>query len=264
MHFYVTFARRYGSFYTPPPQANKAMKKIITLLLIITLSVPTLRALSIEERYALEEMQNELKSPPKKAYFPAFNKKSKGNVGRPIFVIRKRPDVWLPWDLKRKHSFQFTIKANLLRWATLTPDLGVEYRICRDLGVGIQASYTSWSWKSHDRRYAVLDVMPHLRWYLGKDYKGYIGVMAQGGSYNYKLKKNAEGIQGDFIGGGLMGGYNLPIGKNLMLDFCLGVGYLRTRYEKYIDIFRYEKGYKNYIGPTHLSVSLVYTFSFDK
>ena len=61
-----------------------------------------------------------------------------------------------------------------------------------------------------------------------------------------------------------MGGYNLPIGKNLMLDFCLGVGYLRTRYEKYIDIFRYEKGYKNYIGPTHLSVSLVYTFSFDK
>lgn len=238
------------------------MKKFVMILFLVVSCCPALTAFPI----ATEAEENSYNGEPApfSSQSPFYKKPAKKTPGRPIFVIRKKPKIWLPWDKANRHSFQLTVKANLLRWATLTPDLGVEYRLCKQIGIGVQASYTSWSWKQNDRKYAVSDIMPHIRWYLGEDHKGYIGAMAQGGSYNYQLKKNAEGIQGDFIGGGIMGGYNLNIGKNLMLDFCIGVGYLYASYEKYIEIFRYEKGKKNYFGPTHLSVNLVYTISFDK
>lgn len=37
----------------------------------------------------------------------------------------------------------FALRANLLRWATLTPDLGVEWRINRHVGVSVDGTFTS-------------------------------------------------------------------------------------------------------------------------
>ena len=37
----------------------------------------------------------------------------------------------------------FSLRANLLRWATLTPDLGIEWRISRLWGILVHGSWTS-------------------------------------------------------------------------------------------------------------------------
>ena len=42
----------------------------------------------------------------------------------------------------------FSLRANLLRWATLTPDLGIEWRINRLWGILAHGSWTSWSWSN--------------------------------------------------------------------------------------------------------------------
>lgn len=150
------------------------------------------------------------------------------------------------------------LRANLLRWATLTPDLGVEWHISDRWSLGVGGSWTSWSWSDKDRRYALWEVAPEVRYYMGAQRRGYLGAMFKAGAFNYKLSET--GRQGDILGGGLTGGYILPLGKRLALDFSLGLGCLHADYEKYrvIDGVRVRQGSetRNWWGPVHAGISL--------
>lgn len=59
-----------------------------------------------------------------------------------------------PSETKTPTDYHLSLRANLLRWATLTPDLGLEWRICPSWGITVNGSWTSWSWSDKDRRYA--------------------------------------------------------------------------------------------------------------
>ena len=153
-----------------------------------------------------------------------------------------------------------SLRANLLRWATLTPDLGIEWRI-RNVGIFVNGSYTSWSWNDKDRRYALWEVAPEVRYYIGTDKCGYIGAMYKAGQFNYKFSET--GKQGDIMGGGITGGYMLQLNKALALDFNLGLGYIHAGYDKYavIDGVRVRRGSesKNWWGPVSAGVTLTWT-----
>lgn len=162
---------------------------------------------------------------------------------------------------KGPEQYHVALRANLLRWATLTPDLGVEWRINRHVGIAVNGSWTSWSWNDKDRRYALWEVSPEVRYYIGKEKRGYVGAMYKAGQFNYKF--STVGKQGDLMGGGLVGGYQLRLNNALSLDFSLGVGYVNADYEKYavIDGVRVRQGKetKNWWGPTSAGVTLVWT-----
>ena len=155
---------------------------------------------------------------------------------------------------------QLSLRANLLRWATLTPDLGLEWRICPSWGIAVNGSWTSWSWNDKDRRYALWEVVPEFRYYLGREKRGYLGAMLKTGQFNYKL--STTGRQGDLMGGGLTGGYQIRLDRTLSLDFSMGVGYIHADYDKYVVIdgvrVRRGDGSKNIWGVNHLGVSLVW------
>ncbi len=156
----------------------------------------------------------------------------------------------------------FSLRANLLRWATLTPDLGIEWRINRLWGILVHGSWTSWSWNGKNRRYALWEISPEVRYYIGKEKRGYIGAMFKAGAFNYKL--SATGRQGDLTGGGITG-YQLRLNKDLSLDFNLAVGCLHADYEKYgvtdgVRV-RLEKENKNWWGPINAGVTLVWRFA---
>ncbi len=55
--------------------------------------------------------------------------------------------------------------------------------------------------------------------------------MFQYGELNLKL--NQTGKQGNFISGGIMGGYQFLLNKSLKLDMGLGLGYNYYKYESY-------------------------------
>lgn len=154
----------------------------------------------------------------------------------------------------------FAFRFNLLRWATLTPDLGIEWRISPSWGLLVNGSWTSWSWNDKDRRYALWEVMPEVRYYIGSSKAWYLGAMFKTGEFNYKLSET--GRQGDLIGGGLTAGYQLRLGKALALDFGIGLGYLNADFEKYevIDGVRVRRGNetKDWWGPINAGVTLVW------
>ena len=153
-----------------------------------------------------------------------------------------------------------SLRANLLRWATLTPDLGLEWRIHPSWGILVNGSWTSWSWNDKDGRYALWEVAPEVRYYIGKEKRGYLGAMFKAGEFNYKL--SGTGKQGDLIGGGITAGYQLRLNDALSLDFSLALGYLNADYEKYevIDGVRVRRGNdtKDWWGPVNAGVTLVW------
>ena len=65
-----------------------------------------------------------------------------------------------PSETKTPTDYHLYLRANLLRWATLTPDLGLEWRICPSWGIAVNGSWTSWTWSDKDRRYALWEVVP--------------------------------------------------------------------------------------------------------
>ena len=165
-----------------------------------------------------------------------------------------------PSETKITTDYHLSLRANLLRWATLTPDLGLEWRICPSWGIAVNGSWTSWSWSDKDRRYALWEVAPEVRYYMGEKKAWYLGAMFKAGQFNYKLSET--GKQGDLIGGGITGGYQLRLNKALALDFSLCLGYLNADYEKYevIDGVRVRKGSeaKDWWGPINAGVTLVW------
>lgn len=158
-----------------------------------------------------------------------------------------------------------SLRTNLLRLATLTPDIGAEWCIGGSWSVLVDGSYTSWSWADMKRRHALWEVAPQVRRYIGAGEGagncGYIGAMFKTGSFNYKQSR--LGRQGDIIGGGVVGGYRLNLGNALALDFSLGLGCLSTEYEKYEVVrgvrVRRGDGDTLWWGPISAGVTLVWT-----
>ena len=128
-------------------------------------------------------------------------------------------------------SYTFALRANLLRWATLTPDIGIEWRITPAVGVLVHGSWTSWTWQDNARRYALWEVAQEVRWYLGEARCWYVGAMLKAGQFNYKF--SGTGRQGNLLGGGITGGWQLRLNRALALDFSLGLGYLNADTERY-------------------------------
>ena len=171
--------------------------------------------------------------------------------------VPQKDMFYVPWI---GNDTEISLRANLLRWATLTPDLGVEWRICPSWGIAVNGSWTSWSWNDKDRRYALWEVAPEIRYYMGEKKAWYLGAMFKAGQFNYKLSET--GKQGDLMGGGITAGYQLRLNKALALDFNLGLGYLNADFEKYevIDDVRVRRGNetKDWCGPINAGVTLVW------
>ena len=165
-----------------------------------------------------------------------------------------------PSETKITTDYHLSLRANLLRWATLTPDLGVEWRICPSWGIAVNGSWTSWTWSDKDRRYALWEVAPEVRYYMGEKKAWYLGALFKAGQFNYKLSET--GKQGDLMGGGITAGHQLRLNKALALDFNLGLGYLNADYEKYevIDGVRVRHGNetKDWWVPINAGVTLVW------
>ena len=165
-----------------------------------------------------------------------------------------------PSETKITNDYHLSLRANLLRWATLTPDLGLEWRICPSWGIAVNGSWTSWTWSDKDRRYALWEVAPEVRYYMGEKKAWYLGAMFKAGQFNYKISET--GKQGDLMGGGITAGYQLRLNKALALDFNLGLGYLNADFEKYevIDGVRVRRGNetKDWCGPINAGVTLVW------
>ena len=179
-----------------------------------------------------------------------------------------------PSETKITTDYHLSLRANLLRWATLTPDLGVEWRISHSLGLKLDGSFSWWG-GNHGKVQKVWLVNPEVRWYLLRDRRCYAGVSGSYGEYNIykylpgKLLKGDTGYQGKLWNAGVMLGYQLSLSRSFSLDFNLGLGYTHSAYDSFgmtdgVRIHKQQDGTKNFWGPTQAGISLVWTIGNNK
>ena len=146
-------------------------------------------------------------------------------------LLAERERVEREWREASGIDYRLAVRANLLRWVTLTPDIGVEWRVNDRWGVTLGGAWTSWRWKDGDRRYALWEVNAGGRYYLGDRRRWHAGIDIRAGEFNRKL--GHVGRQGHFAGAGASGGYRLRLCRSLWLDAGIGVGCTRERFDKY-------------------------------
>ena len=90
----------------------------------------------------------------------------------------------------------------------------------------------------------------------------FLGAYAEGGTYDFQLKKE-KGYRGKYYAAaGITYGYVRPLARHLAIEFSVGIGYLDTEYRKYTsygnDLVWVSSGKYHFIGPTKAKISLVW------
>ena len=172
-------------------------------------------------------------------------------------------------DMGNGKTTVLSLRSNLLRWLTFTPDLGLVLHCSPRVDVQLNAAWTSMTISDrYQKRYALWIVSPEVRYYLGQNQRYYLGIQGEVSQRNYRLRGRDEGKQGTVYGGGLVGGYQWRIGRHTSLDLHIGAGYNAGRMSHYDNnsLFDGQKPSRTFLrkedehwfGINHLGVSLVW------
>lgn len=171
-------------------------------------------------------------------------------------------------------AYCVAVRTNLLYDAFLLPTLGVEWRVNRDWSVKLDGSLSWWGSNS-DKVQKIWLLNPEVRWYLLRDRRFYVGASGSYGEYNiYKyplgsLLSKDTGYQGTLWSAGVTVGYQLCLSRYFSVDFNLGLGYTRSKYDSFgmtdgVRVSKERDKSKNFFGPTQAGISLVWTFGNNK
>lgn len=152
-----------------------------------------------------------------------------------------------------------SLRSNLASWLILTPSIGAEYKSTDRLGLILDTSWIQLDLENTKYKYwRMWNVSPQLRYYLGRNLNYYMGAQYSVGGYN------VSGKLGNYMGGGLTTGHQFYIGRNLLFDLGVSLGYLNfynTIRFKRIEGVNYqvsEKYSSSHYGLTGVSMSLVW------
>lgn len=168
---------------------------------------------------------------------------------------------------------QVAVKTNALYWATATPNIGLEASVGKQHTV--QLFYGLNPWKQSDGKAELRHwlVMPEYRYWFCQSFNGwFVGAHLMGGQFNvsdidmpFGMFNSLDGRrhEGWYVGGGITAGYQWPLSRHWNVEASLGVGYDYLEYDKFKCGKcgeRLKSGHTNYIGPTKLAISVMYTF----
>lgn len=162
------------------------------------------------------------------------------------------------------------VKTDLLTGVLTSPNIGAEVKLSERFSLEAGFHYNPFP-AGKDKRWKHWFVQPELRYWMCQPFGGhFFGVHLMYGEYNVGNMKLPLGLfkgvrsqryEGDFLGAGLSYGYHFILSPRWSIETSLGVGFLRTKYERYRCFHCGEQtggGSKNFIAPTKAAVSLVY------
>ncbi len=170
---------------------------------------------------------------------------------------------------------RFALKTNLVYGAAwMTPNLSAEVALSPRSTVALSYSNNPWSWKRRSKydNTKLLHgvVLPEYRYWFGERFKGhFVGAHALYAEYNVSgrdvptLFEKEYRYQGTAVGGGLSYGYSLPLSPHWSVEFTVGVGVARMKYDRFTCRTCDENGEHTegtWVGPTRLGINMVWNF----
>jgi hypothetical protein len=164
------------------------------------------------------------------------------------------------------------LKTNLLYGAaTLTPNISVEAALAPRWTIEGAYSTNPWNWRAkaaNEPSRKLLHGIARLegRYWLCERFNGhFVGAHALYSEYNVSgydiplLFDKQYRYHGNAWGGGLVYGYDLPVGRGLNIEFTAGVGLYLMNYKQYSCVVCSEEFTpvkKTYFGPSRLGISI--------
>ena len=156
----------------------------------------------------------------------------------------------------------------MFSFLALAPNIEVELPLGKRWSLNVEYKCPWWSDSGCGFCYQFLSGGTEVRYWLGNRYTHgilfghFLGAYAEGGTYDFQLKKE-KGYRGKYYAAaGITYGYVRPLARHLAIEFSVGIGYLDTEYRKYTsygnDLVWVRSGKYRFIGPTKAKVSLVW------
>ncbi|NDV65566.1 DUF3575 domain-containing protein [Bacteroides sp. 224] len=184
-----------------------------------------------------------------------------------VFLLPVSGQVLTRYDVPHQYGTaipRWGFKNNALLDATLSLNVGVEYRISKRYSIDLDVSYNPWSFD--EKKFKHILVQPEFRVWLCEPFYGHFwgfhptwSYFNVGGLRLGALKEHR--YEGQLYGGGFSYGYQWYLSPRWNIEASIGLGYLYIDYDRYIfgECGDFEKTKnKHYIGPTRATVSFVY------
>ena len=150
------------------------------------------------------------------------------------------------------------LKTNMTDWMTISPNLGAEFTVSRQLTIDLSVTATPFKIKK-DVYFRHIRLQPELKYWLTSPLAGhYIGVTTFYSMYDAGYKK--RGYSGDSYAAGLTYGYNWILSRRWNFELSAGLGAIRYRLARYAPGTARpepdETGWK--IAPVKLGITFAY------
>ncbi len=186
-------------------------------------------------------------------------------------VVADQP---IDWDVQGnivERKALFALKTNLLYDVVSALNIAAEISVTSSCSICVEWVFPWWLDSKHNRCFETLYAELQCRYWIGghetpSQLLGWFVGGYFGGGY-CDLQRNYKGVQGEFMGGGVCGGYTHKVWRDLRIEYQLGVGVIATSYDKYdvvLDcqsytrLLRGQSGSHTWWGPTKVGVSLVW------
>ena len=166
------------------------------------------------------------------------------------------------------------LKSNAIGWGMLIANIAVEVDVAKHWSVTIPYYYSALNYFTSTRKFRTSCLQPEVRYWLSEENEGWFGGVhlglawfnyAKGGAWRYQDHNGNSPL----FGGGISGGYRMPISKSQKwwMEFSLGTGVYRLHY----DIFHNEPNGKKvdtvkraFFGIDNVAVSVAYRLDWKK
>lgn len=165
------------------------------------------------------------------------------------------------------HSWQgISIKTNVLYNALALPNVSVGFHPYSPLwSIEATAIVPWWSDDKNKKRFRLQEYKLKYIYHFKERSRHHLSAGVIGGLYDFKFSSTKDGYKGEFMGGEIGYNYSILLKKHFSIEVGLGLGYIKTTYEKYFfqnqSYFYKSTQNTNYWGPTSLSLSFVWSYS---
>jgi len=153
-------------------------------------------------------------------------------------VIRRALMILLPAVLllaapSKANAQIMEIGTDALGWATLTPNIALDFGFAKHWSVGVSADYNPFKFKE-GKTTQMWMVQPEVRWWPRHQFVGHaVGVHATVGGYNWGLWNFR--YRGNMYGCGVTYSYAWMFHERWNLEGNIGVGYARLDHKNVYD-----------------------------
>lgn len=166
-------------------------------------------------------------------------------------------------SLNEKERY-FAIKTNFVPWAAGILNAACEIQIGSSLSVALPVWWSPY-FVSNKYSLRTLFIQPEVRYWLKTPGCGHFFGLHPGIAwYNLKYKDiRYQDTETPLINVGISYGYTLKLNDHLNAEFSLGIGYAKTKYDRFYNInngAKIDSRQTSYLGIDRIELTLVYHF----